>query len=220
MVLIRLTIDSDARLEFLFHIWATRSCKERGHPIFMRHDFVDDLPFLDLARPADHCRNAEATFPVCILLTPERRNRSVGPCVVVRAVVCGIHHDGVVSDAQFIEVIEQFTDHHVVANHSVVVKTLTGETTLIVRGVGKEVHSRGVVPDKEWLTLINSTGHEIEGGQLKLAINGLHSLTRQCARIDNVTVRKAVNNATWREELYEQFIVVWIVGIFGLFFCV
>ena len=92
----------------------------------MRHDFIDNLPLFDLARPANHRRNAEATFPVCILLTPERRNRSVRPCVVVRAVICGIHHDGVVSDAQFIEVIEQLTDHHVVANHGVVIETLTG----------------------------------------------------------------------------------------------
>ena len=82
------------------------------------------------------------------------------------------------------------------------------------------MHSRGVVPDKEWLALINSTGHEIEGGQLKLAINGFHSLSRQRSRVDNITIRKAVNNATWREELYEQFVIVWVVRIFWLFFCV
>ena len=138
----------------------------------------------------------------------------------MRAVICGIHHDGVVGDAQFVEVIEQLTDHHVVTNHSVVIETLTGEAALIVSGVGEEVHPCRVVPDKEWLALVNSAGHEVERSQLELAINRLHSLTRQRARVDNVTIRKAVNNATWREELYEQFIVVWIVRVFWLFFCV
>ena len=138
----------------------------------------------------------------------------------MRAVICGIHHDGVVSDAQFIEVIEQLTHHHVVANHGVVIETLTGEAALIVRGVGKEVHPCRVVPDKEWLALINSTSHEVESGQLELAINGFHSLSRQRSRVDNVTVRKAMNNATWREELYEQFVIVWVVGVLWLFFCV
>ena len=99
--------------------------------------------------------------------------------------------------------IEKLSDHHVVSDHSVVIETLTRESTLVVSSVGKEVHSRGVVPKEKGLTLVNRTSHEIECGKLKLPIDRFHALTSQRTGIDDVSICEAVNHAARRKELNE-----------------
>ena len=47
----------------------------------------------------------------------ELRGAAIGPGVVVRAIVRGILHDRVVSQAEFIDQFEQFADLHVVLDH-------------------------------------------------------------------------------------------------------
>ena len=69
-------------------------------------DAVVNRARCDLAGPADHRRHAEAAFPGRVLLVAERRHAAVRPGVHVRAVVGGEHDDGVVVDAQVVELLE------------------------------------------------------------------------------------------------------------------
>ena len=55
---------------------------------------------LDLARPTEETRNAPRAFPVGVLLAAEWRIGAIRPGVVLRAVIGGIHNDGVIGDAE------------------------------------------------------------------------------------------------------------------------
>ena len=75
-------------------------------------------PGLILPGQRSERRNAPAAFPVGVFHHAERRVGAVRPGVVLGAVVGGIHDDGVVGDAEFIELVEQFADLLVVSRPS------------------------------------------------------------------------------------------------------
>ena len=162
----------------------------------MRHDLVNDLPFLDPAGPADHRWNAKTALPVRILLASEWRNRSIRPGVVVRTVIGRVHDNSVIGDAQIIEMVEQFANHHVVPHHGVVVKAMTRKPTLIIGRMSKEVHTGRVVPNKEGLALIDRARHEVKRRKLELSIDSLHALAGQSAGINDIAISKTVDHTT------------------------
>ena len=82
-------------------------------------DVVDDRAGLDDAGPADRGRDAESTFPLRGLLAGEHRRAAVRPGEYFGAVVGGIHDDGIVFDAQFLELGEQLANHPIVFDHAV-----------------------------------------------------------------------------------------------------
>ena len=74
---------------------------------------------LDDAGPAHHARHAVAAFPVGVLLA---RNGVVPPSGQVKhlgAVVGRADDDGVVGDAEIVELLEQLADHVVELGHAV-----------------------------------------------------------------------------------------------------
>ena len=87
-------------------------------------DLVRDLAGLDLARPAHQHRHAERALPVGVLLAAERRHGAVRPGVHVGAVVGRIHDEGVVGDAELVEIVEHLADVFVMVDHRVVVGRL------------------------------------------------------------------------------------------------
>src|SRR4029077_7932537 len=60
-------------------ICVASSSEQRGKPVEARNDVVRDFACLDPARPADHRRHAERTFPVGSFLAAKLRCRSVRP---------------------------------------------------------------------------------------------------------------------------------------------
>ena len=82
------------------------AASKRRQPVFLREDVVDDRAGLDHARPADEHRHAEAAFPGRALLAVERRGAAVRPRHRFRAVVGAIDDDGIVRDAQVIELFQ------------------------------------------------------------------------------------------------------------------
>lgn len=96
----------------------------RWQPVVLLDDLVGDHARGDLARPANHLRNAECAFPVGVLLTAEGGCCAVGPGVGVWAVVGAVDDDGVLRDAQSVQRIKELTDVSVVVDHDVVVGRL------------------------------------------------------------------------------------------------
>ena len=91
--------------------------------VLVRTDVVDDRAGLDDAGPADQRRHAVAAFPVGVLLTAEHRRAAIGPAHAFRAVVGGIHDDGVLFEAQLLELGEHLADMAVVLDHAVGIDT-------------------------------------------------------------------------------------------------
>ena len=145
--------DFHALEELLFHVGNARGREERGHPVEVRHDVVVNRAGFDVARPSHHRGHAVGAFPVGVLLAAEGRHGRVRPGVHVRAVVGGIHDDGVVGDAQVIQGLEHRADVLVVVNHRVVVFALpaAGLPHALGLHVRAEVHVGEVHPDEDRL---------------------------------------------------------------------
>ena len=124
MVLVGAADRLIAGLQLLDDVRLAGHGEEGREPVVVLHDLVRDLARLDLARPAHHHRNAERAFPVGVLLAAERRHGAVRPGVHVRAVVGRIHDEGVVGDAELVEIVERLADVLVVVDHRVVIGRL------------------------------------------------------------------------------------------------
>ena len=161
VILVRLTVYRNAGFQLFSDSVSTCRRHECRHPVLVRHDLVDHLPFRDATGPANHRGDAETAFPVSIFLASKRRNCRIRPGVEVRAVVSRVHNDGVIGHTELVQVIEHFTHHHVMTHHGIVIEALSGQTALIIRGMRIEVHPRGIHPNKEWLALLNRSRHEV-----------------------------------------------------------
>jgi hypothetical protein len=89
---------------------------------------LDDLvrydPGWDAGGPADHFRDAEGPFPICVLLATKRGHAGVRPGIHVRPVVGAVDDDRVLRNTEFVEQVEQVADMLVVVDHRVVVRRL------------------------------------------------------------------------------------------------
>src|SRR5215831_15689003 len=94
----------------------------RGHqgrqPIEAGEDSVFDRARLDLARPADDCRHAEAALADGALGVLERRHAAIWPREYFRAIVRGEDDDGVVGLADVVEMLQQCADAVIELRHA------------------------------------------------------------------------------------------------------
>ncbi len=107
----------------------------------------------------------QRAFPVRVLLAAERRVGAIRPCIVLGAVVGGIHDDGVIGDAQFIKLVEHLADLLVVRDHAITVIILPALAAVLVGEVGPEVHGRRVVPEEERLVRFDLLLHPANGAR-------------------------------------------------------
>ena len=70
--------------------------------------------------------HAVAALPLRVLLAAEHRRAAIGPGECLRAVVGGIHDDGVLVEAEFLELGEHLADLAVVLDHAVGIDAETG----------------------------------------------------------------------------------------------
>jgi len=115
-----------ARQQLFFHVGDADGGHDGRHDVLQRGDAVQDLPGGDPARPAQQQRRAEAALPAQALLAPERRGAPVGPGELLGAVVGGKDHDGVVGDAEGVQLGEQLAHHPVQLLHPVGVQAQPG----------------------------------------------------------------------------------------------
>ena len=97
-------------------------------------------------------RHAEAALPGRALLAVERRDAAVRPGHRLGAVVGAVDDDGVVGDAEVVELLQQRADHVVVLHHAVGIEADAGAAVGLLLQMGPDVHARGVEPDEERLS--------------------------------------------------------------------
>ena len=164
MDLVGLVADRAAVEELLGDVRIAGGGEQRRKHVDVRDDAVQHRAGLDLARPAHEARHAPAALPVGVLLAAERRVGAVRPGVVLRTVVGGVHDDGVVGDAQLVELVEHLADLLVVDDHPIAVGVLAALAEVLLGDVGPEVHGRRVVPEEERLVRLGLLLHPGEGG--------------------------------------------------------
>ena len=113
---------------------------------------------LDDAGPADEGRHAEAAFPVGRLLALERRGAAVGPGEDFGAVVGGVDDDGVVGDAEVVELLEQLADMAVVLDHAVGIEAQARLALALLLQMREDVHAGGVEVAEERLVWLAAAG--------------------------------------------------------------
>src|SRR5580658_9397220 len=148
--------------KLLLHIRHTSCCEESRCPILVRGDVVDDGVGLDDAGPASYARDAEASVPSGALFSAERLGTTIRPCKLFGTVVRGQNNDGVVGDAQVIELLEKLADDPIEFHHAVCVQTITALVFPLRAQTSPDMHACGVVPEKKWLPAFHGFIHEIE----------------------------------------------------------
>ncbi len=106
-----------------------------------------------------------------------------GQLIDLGAVVGGVHDDGVVGDAQFLELLEQLADHGVVLDHAVGVNAEAGLALALWLEVRPDVHAGGVPPDEERLAVLVRLVHEVQRALGDLFVDRLHALLGQRAGV-------------------------------------
>jgi hypothetical protein len=118
-----------------------------------------------------------------VLLAAEHRGAAVGPGEGLGAVVGRIHHDGVVGDAELVELREQLADLAVVLDHAVGVDAEAGHPLRCRLEVGEDVHARRVPPQEERLAVGLRLVDEGERLGRHLLVDGFHARARQRAGV-------------------------------------
>ena len=153
--------------------------EQRRQHVLVGGDVVDDGARLDHARPADQRRHAVAALPVGVLLAAEHGGAAVGPGEGLGTVVGRVHHDGVVGDAELVELGEQLADLAVVLDHAVGVDPEAGHPLRLRLEVGEDVHAGGVPPHEERLSVRMRLVHEGERLGGDLLVDRFHALPGQ-----------------------------------------
>jgi hypothetical protein len=130
-----------------------------------------------MSRPTDQARHSERALPVGVLLAAERRGAGIGPGVLVRTVVRGVEHDGVVGDAKVVHRLEDRADDGIVLDHAVGIFGPRIEARLVAMlgpHVRSEMHAGGVHPAEKRPIGLHLPLHEINGGPRRFVVDRLH----------------------------------------------
>ena len=192
----------------------------KSPPVLVRRDAVEGLAGRESAGPAHESRHPISAFPVGVLLASKWRGAGIGPGVVMRTVVGRIHHDGVVGDTQFVQLLEQGTNHRIVLHHAVGVLVLPRVAPVLRPHMGAEMHARGVPPNEEGHACLLLPVDEVQRRLRGLLVHGLHALLGQRASVLDllcpVRIRPGVQD-TARAELLPEFGVLRVVQVLRFF---
>ena len=125
------------------------------------YDVIVDRTRLDNARPANHLRHSEAPLKGRALLSVERADAAVRPTELLRTVVRAINNDGVVGNAELVQLVEEQSDRIVMFDHTVGIKPNSRSPLCFLFQSRPDVHSRGAHPAKEWVH--PAPKHELAG---------------------------------------------------------
>ena len=140
----------------------------------MREELVAHGAGLDDAGPANGAGHAVAAFPIGVLLAAERCTAAIGPAKRLGAVVGRIHDDGVVLEAQFLELVEHLSHMSVVLDHAVGIRPQARDALAFRLQMGVDVHPGGVPPEEEGLVLLFGIVQEAKRFLGDFLVNGFH----------------------------------------------
>ncbi len=139
----------------------------------------------------------------------------------MHAVVGGVENDGVVSDPQVVDQLQELADMHVVLDHPVLVlvPARPGDADVLLFHVRAEVHARAVPPREPGLAGFLLPLDEVRSGGDGLIVDRLHALFRQRTCVFDglapFAVGFALDHAAWA-ELLPEFRVLGIIAVFRL----
>ncbi|MND76385.1 hypothetical protein D3C80_680320 [compost metagenome] len=150
-------------------------------------------------------------------LAQERRGAAVRPGDLLRTVVGGVDDDGVVGDAEVIQLLQQFADVVVVLDHAVRIQADTGPAVGFLLQVGPDVHAGAVEPDEEGLVGLVRLVDEVLGSLHQFVVDGFHTLARQGAGVFDLAVSERMDHPTWAVLFAKLWIFRVVVGFRFLF---
>ncbi len=210
-----------ALLELLDDVGLAGGRGQRRQHVGVREHLVGHGSRLDHAGPADRARHAPAALAVGVLLAAERRRAAIGPAHDLGAVVGRVHDDGVVGDAQLVELVEQLADVPVVLHHAIGIDAQPGLALRLLLQVREDVHAGRVPPDEERLAVRVGLLDELQARREELLVHRLHALPGQRTGVLDllraVRVGPAVQDAA-RAELLLELGILRIVRILRLLF--
>ena len=215
MDLVGAIADLGALLQRLLDVLATGSVDQRQQQVLVRGDVVDHGAGLDDAGPADHRRHAVATFPVGVLLAAEHRGAAVGPGKGLGAVVGRVHDDGVLVEAELLQLRQHLPHVPIVLDHAIGVDAQAGLARRLLLQMREDMHPGRVPPQEERLVRLLRAVHEVQCLGRDLLVDRLHALARQRTGIGDLAVGKAVDDAA-RPELLLELRVLRVIGVLGL----
>ena len=77
------------------------------------------VPGFQNAGPANQTRYSESAFPGGSFFTMKGCGSTVGPADHLSSVIGAVDHDGVVGDAEFVQLVEEHSNVFVVLNHTI-----------------------------------------------------------------------------------------------------
>src|SRR5262245_60613605 len=139
------------REQLLLHVRDARGGHDGRHHILKGENPIKHLARGNPPRPAHHEGHAESTLPAKSLLAAERGGPAIRPAELLRAVVRCEDDNGVFSDTQLVELVQEFTDDPIELRHPIGVKAVLGLVLPAVRQTRPHVHARRVVPQENGL---------------------------------------------------------------------
>ena len=128
-------------------------------------------------------------------------------------------HNGVVGDAEFVQLLKQLADMHVMLDHAVRILVLAGNAAQFLLYMGAEMHARPVPPHEERLFRFVSPVDEVEGAGQRLLVDRLHTLLGQRAGVLDLAVRERPDDAAGPES-FPELRILGIILILGFFFSI
>src|SRR5581483_7382208 len=141
---------------------------------------------LDLAGPADEERRADAAFGGGEVRTVEEAAGAATREMILGAVIAAEDDDGVLADAELIDLVEQHAE--IVIEHQQAVAPFAVLALPLEFGTGdhRKVHHRMIEVEEERLLLLHRAFHEGGAALQVLEVHVLLHLDRELLRLDRL----------------------------------
>ena len=136
----------------------------------------------------------------------------------MRTIVSAVHNDGVVGDAQFVNLVEDCTNVLIVIDHGIVIFALPspGLSQAFRFDMSAKMHVSEIHPDKERFPGLVLFFNKVCRSCCEVIINDLHAFFSQWSGIldilCSIRLGETVDNAP-RAEIFQKLRVGWIITV-------
>src|SRR5262245_35147190 len=162
--------------KFGLDIRCTGGGDQRRCPVLGGEEVVDPGARWHQTRPAYQRRDAVATLPVGVLLSPERRRSSIRPGKSFGAVVRGVDHDRVVANAELVEFPQELANLSIMLHHAIRIDAEPRPSLRFGLEMRPDVHAGRIEPDEERLAVVLRAIDEIKRRLEEFLVDRLHAL--------------------------------------------
>ncbi|MCY1415003.1 hypothetical protein D9M71_304700 [compost metagenome] len=192
-------------------------CGQCRHPVVVGDQVVEVRSRLDDFWPFHQQRHAMAAFVGSALLAVKRRSAAIRPAEFLGSVIGRVYDDGVVGNAQVIQLFQQLADLPVVLDHAIRVQANPRLALGLFLQVGPDMHARTVEPDEKRLVGFVRLVDEVLGGLHQFVVDGFHTLARQGTGVFDLAVSERMDHPTWA-VLFAKLRIFGVVVGFRFFF--